>query len=59
MFRCRFRVKFQRKSTIHGCWTGWTPPGAIDDKELLLHEQAVSDDGLRTTRPRELGDRCQ
>ena len=36
---------------------GRSSPGAIDDQELLFHEQAVSDDGLRTTGPQEFGDR--
>ena len=36
---------------------GRSSPGAIDDQELLFHEQAVSDDGIRTTGPREFGDR--
>jgi len=29
---------------------------AIDDQELLLHEEAVSDDGPRATRSQALGD---
>jgi hypothetical protein len=29
---------------------------AIDDQELLLHEQAFRDDGPRTTAPQEFGD---
>jgi len=30
--------------------------GAIDDQELLFHEQAVSNDGLYTCGPQEFGD---
>ena len=34
-------------------------PRAIDDQELLLHEQAVGDDGPRAARSQEPGDRGQ
>jgi len=34
-------------------------PRALDDQELLYHEQAVGDDGLRATRSEEFGDCCQ
>ena len=33
-----------------------SPPGPIDDQELLLHERAFRADGPRTTGPREFGD---
>jgi hypothetical protein len=36
---------------------GSTSPRAIDNQELLLHEEAVSDDGPHTTGSQELGDR--
>ena len=36
---------------------GSASPGAIDDQELLLHEEAVSDDGPRTAGSQEFGDR--
>jgi hypothetical protein len=36
---------------------GSASPGAIDDQELLLHEEAVSDDGSRAAGPQEFGDR--
>jgi hypothetical protein len=35
---------------------GSASPGAIDDQELLFHEQAVGDDGPRTAGFHELGD---
>ncbi len=31
-------------------------PGAIDDKKLLFHEQAVSNNGFCATRTQELGE---
>ena len=34
-------------------------PRAIDNQKLLLHEQAVSDDGPRTAGSQEFGDRGQ
>jgi hypothetical protein len=34
----------------------FSPPGPIDDQELLLYEQAFRDDGPRTTGPQEFGD---
>jgi hypothetical protein len=36
---------------------GRSPPGAIDNQELLFHEHAVSDDGLRITGSQEFGGR--
>ena len=39
--------------------SGRSSPGAIDDQELLFHEQAVGDDCLCATRPEEFGDRYQ
>ena len=38
---------------------GCASPGAIDDQELLLYEQAVSDNSLRTAGTEQLGDRAQ
>ena len=34
-------------------------PRAIDEQELLLHEQAVSDNGSGTDKSRKFGDRTQ
>ena len=38
---------------------GRTSPGTIDNEELLLHQQAVGDDGPGTTGPQKFGDRGQ
>jgi hypothetical protein len=38
---------------------GRSSPRTIDDQELLLHEQAVSDNGPRTAGSQEFGDRSQ
>ena len=38
---------------------GCASPRTIDDQELLLHEQAVSDNGPRTAGAQELGDCSQ
>ena len=35
---------------------GSASPGAIDNQELLFHEQTVGDDGPRTAGSQELGD---
>ena len=34
-------------------------PGAIDNQELLFHEQAIGDDSPCTAGSREFGDRSQ
>jgi hypothetical protein len=36
---------------------GRSSPGAINDQELLFHEQTVGDDGLHTTGSQEFGNR--
>jgi len=47
------RPEAQQKS-IQCREIGCAYPGAIDNQELLFHEQAVGDDGLSPTRPQEL-----
>ena len=47
------------QESIKCCKIGRASPGAIDDQELLLHEQAVSDNGPRTARSQEFGDGSQ
>jgi hypothetical protein len=34
-------------------------PGTVDNQKLLLHEEAVSDDGPRPTGSQQFGDRGQ
>ena len=57
------RVEKQRpeaeQNSIEHREIGGASPGAIDDQELLLHEQAVSDNGPRATGSQEFGDRGQ
>jgi len=49
------RPETQQKS-IQCREIGCALPGAIDDQELLFHEEAVSDDGSRAARTQEFGD---
>ena len=56
-------IKKQRPETeqesVHYREIGCALSGTIDDQELLFHQQADSDDGLRATGTREFGDRGQ
>ena len=45
-----------QQESIKGRKIRCSPPGPIDDQELLLHEQAFREDGPRTTGPQEFGD---
>ncbi len=42
-----------------GCEIGSSQPGSIDDKKLLLQDEIFGDEGLRTARPEQLGNRGQ
>jgi hypothetical protein len=44
------------QESIQCAESGPSSPGAIDDQQLLLHEQALSDDGPRVTGPQQFGD---
>ena len=45
-----------QQESIKGRKIRCLPPGPIDVQELLLHEQALRDDGPRTPGPQEFGD---
>lgn len=45
-----------KQESIEYLEIGCTPPGAIDNQELLIHEQTVGDDGFRAAGSQEFGD---